>query len=323
MINAHKPIAIIEHDTHFLYTCVTCNFKCDIKSKYNRHLSTAKHTNLLNNKDKLSCECGKLYLHIGSLYNHKKKCNPVKLEKDSPILFELIQKNQEYTLELIEQTNEKTKEQTQELIKQNLELKNILVEQKNILIEQNEKIIELSSKPNIINNNNNTTNFNLSFFLNEDCKNALNIKDFLTSITLNVNDLEETGRLGHVGGITRIILDKMAELNINQRPMHCTDLKRETLYIKDNDIWEKDNSTNDKLAKFVSSVANKNARLLPAWVEQHPNCRDAANQECDDYLKIAASVLGSYEIEDDVNKVVKNVIKNIVVDKIKVKHKSK
>jgi hypothetical protein len=305
----------------FLYTCVTCNFNCDKKTNYNKHLLTTKHAKLLINEDKLLCNCGKRYLHSGSLHNHKKKCtaltsiintNMVNVSENTPILIELIKQNQEQTIELIKQNQEqmqKAEEREQKL--------------HDIVVDLSEKINEMASKPNVINNNNNTTNFNLNVFLNEDCKNALNLKDFLTSITLNVNDLEETGRLGHVGGITRIILDKMAELDIHSRPMHCTDLKRETLYIKDNDVWEKDNITNDKLAKFVSSVANKNERLLSAWVEQHPNCRNAANQECDDYLKIAASVLGSYEIEDDVNKVVKNVIKNVVVDKRKVTRNKK
>jgi hypothetical protein len=192
-----------------------------------------------------------------------------------------------------------------------------------MLLEQNKQLIECASKPNTINNtiNNNNTNFNLNFFLNETCKNAINLKDFIKNMQLDVTDLEETGRLGYADGISRIIFNKMGELNINERPMHCTDFKRETVYIKDNDVWEKDNSTNDRLSKFVSSVANKNERLLPAWVEEHPACRDASTEECDKFLKIASGVIGSYEIKEDINKVVKNVIKNVVVDKTKMRIK--
>jgi hypothetical protein len=323
MINAFEPINNMENTQNILYSCVTCNYNCDTKGNLKRHLLTVKHAKLLNNKDKLACECGKQYLHAASLYKHKKKCVAIESVKpeldvrllDASLITEIKHEIKNILLEHIQLSDKQIQlsdEREEKLIKQNLELHNMLV-------EQNEKLIELASKPNVINNTNNNTNFNLNFFLNEDCKNAINLKDFLESMSLTFTDLEETGRLGYVGGISQIIFNKMNEMDVHTRPMHCTDLKRETIYIKDNDIWEKDSDAKVKLAKFVTSVANKNERMLPAWVEQHPACRDASTDECDDYLNIARGVIGSYEIEEDIKKVVKNVIKNVVVDKSKVK----
>jgi hypothetical protein len=204
-----------------------------------------------------------------------------------------------------------------ELIKQNKELQAFLM-------EQNNKIMEMAkNQTTIINQNNtmNTTNnnqFNLNFFLNEQCKNALNIQEFLDNMQLNVSDIEATGRLGYVNGISRIIINKLKELDVYARPLHCTDYKRETIYIKDQNIWQKEPQEKSKMKQIVKIVANKNMRQLSAWQEENPDYKNVATPQNDEFVKISLSSLGSCNKEDeekDTNKILRNVLKEVVVEK--------
>jgi hypothetical protein len=214
-----------------------------------------------------------------------------------------------------------------ELIKQNKELQNTLIEQSAAIMEQNTKLVEITSKgqTNINNtNSNNTTNnnqFNINFFLNEQCKNAINIVDFLNSLQVQIQDLEKTGKLGYVEGISSIFLKGLRELNVYQRPIHCTDLKRETVYVKDNDTWEKDNADKTKLKNAIKLIAKKNLKTLPKWQEENPDFITLDTKENDDYLKIALNSLGGQDEEENekfTGKIIRNVLKDVVIDKTEI-----
>jgi hypothetical protein len=266
-------------------------------------LKTKKHNNRIND-DKTVCDiCNKQYSSASNLWKHKQKC----------ILKENITKPETFTNDMI-----------LELIKQNKELQNTLIEQSAAIMEQNSKLVEMTSKgqTNINNtNSNNTTNnnqFNINFFLNEQCKNAINIVDFLNSLQVQIQDLEKTGKLGYVEGISSIFLKGLRELNVYQRPIHCTDLKRETVYVKDNDTWEKDNAEKTKLKNAIKHIAKKNLKTLPKWQEENPDFITLDTKENNDYLKIALNSLGGQNEEEDekfTGKIIRNVLKDVLIDK--------
>jgi hypothetical protein len=206
-----------------------------------------------------------------------------------------------------------------EFMKQSKDMQNVLIEQNR---ELQNTIVELSKKQavtNIQNNNiTNNNNFNLNLFLNEQCKDAISITDFIESIKLTVADLEATGRLGYVPGISRIFINKLKELDVYTRPLHCTDLKRETVYIKDKDTWEKETNEKIGLRNIVKRIARKNLQQLPAWQAQNPDFVTLDTQENNDFLKISLNSLGSCDPENeekDMNKIMRNVLKEVVIDK--------
>jgi hypothetical protein len=195
-----------------------------------------------------------------------------------------------------------------ELLKQNQELQ--------------KQLIEISKEPKVTNNitqvtNSNNNQFNLNMFLNEECKNALNIMDFVNSLNLTVTDLEQTGKLGFVEGISRIFINALKNTDLCMRPIHCTDIKRETVYVKDQDKWEKE-SDHKKMKKALDQIARKNLRLLPEWQAQHPEFRYLDTPENQEFMKISLSSLGA-EHEDEQakldKKILKNVLKEVVLEK--------
>jgi hypothetical protein len=206
-----------------------------------------------------------------------------------------------------------------EFMKQSKDMQNLLIEQNR---ELQTTIVELSKKQAVTNiqtnNITNNNNFNLNLFLNEQCKDAINITDFIESIKLTVTDLEATGRLGYVPGISRILINKLKELDVYTRPLHCTDLKRETVYIKDKNSWEKETVEKNKFKNIVKRVAKKNLQQLPAWQAQNPDFVTLDTPENNDFLKISLSSLGSCDPEDeekDMNKIMRNVLKEVVIEK--------
>lgn len=283
------------------FICESCDFKCSKQSDWNRHIMTSKHKKLINpnnftpkNAELLfSCDCGKVYKHMSSLCAHKKKCSRESLHIDG--------------------INIKDKDAlVLHLLKQNGELQN--------------KLIELSKEKSITNNNTNNTNshnttnnaFNLNFFLNETCKNAMNISDFVSSIKLNIEDLENTGRQGYIEGISNIIIKNLNNLEQCFRPLHCSDLKREVLYIKENDKWEKETSDKPILTKAIKTIANENIKQIKNWREKYPDCTDSSSKKNDLYLKIVSnSMSGGTKEECDKNltKIISNVVKQTVIQK--------
>jgi hypothetical protein len=197
--------------------------------------------------------------------------------------------------------------QNAELIKDNSELKNM--------------IMEVVKNGTMQNSHNTTTNshnkaFNLNFFLNETCKDAMNITDFVESIKLQLSDLERVGELGYVEGISNIIVKNLKDLDVTQRPVHCTDKKRETMYVKDEDKWEKDEE-NSKIKKVIKKVASKSQRLLPKFKEVHPDCMTYHSKYSDQYNKIIVESMGGSGDNDTEKeeKIIRNISKIVSVDK--------
>jgi hypothetical protein len=289
-------------------TCKCCDFKCCKKSDWDRHNLTLKHKKndkRMTNDDKITpktsekfvCECGKEYKHRQGLWSHKKKCEsaafpPTESEQPSNnIIVELLKQNKEF---------------------------------KELIIEQNKQIMELAKEKNtVINNttnNSNTNNnqFNLQFFLNEQCKDALNLGDFVEQIKLQLSDLDMIGRVGYVEGMSKIFMRNLHALDVFKRPIHCSDLKRETLYIKDKNAWEKENGENIKIKRAIKGIENKNIKQIPFWVKENPASEDFETKKHMEYQNILLEAMGGSTLEDDnkkCDKIIRNIAKEVVIDK--------
>jgi len=290
------------------YMCIFCDYKTSRKSQYDRHLLTAKHKSLTNltisvlqSSDQHICSlCKKKYSSRVGLWYHKKKCT-----------FKCVQQSEEMTKnDLIKQLIL----QNQQLIFENKEFKELLLEQSN-------KMLELATKPtSVINNNNNSNNnnkqFNLNLFLNEKCKNAMNMSEFIDSIQIEDEDFENIGKLGYIQGISNIFIKGLKELDETVRPMHCNDIKRETLYIKDNDVWSKDENKK-RVRHAIAMIAHKNLKYIPVWQEANPSSFDVTTKKNDLYMRIANQVTTAITPDDDlgINKIIRNVASNVVIDK--------
>jgi hypothetical protein len=272
------------------FYCEICDFKCTKKSNYEKHLMTRKHEMITNENKKLPknakdfyCECGQIYKYKSGLSRHKKKCtynatnnlssNHINNEEDKDFKID-----KEFVMSLMTQN--------QELIKENNEFKQIVTETQNLMME-----VIKNGTHNTTNNNNNNT-FNLNFFLNETCKNAMNIMDFVESIQLQLTDLERMGEIGYVNGMSNIIIKNLKDMEVTDRPMHCTDVKRETLYVKDEDKWDKESDGNPKMKKAIKHIARKNAVQLKKYKEKHPDCTKADSKHSDTYNKLLVEAMG-------------------------------
>jgi len=254
--------------------------------------------------NKFICKCGKSYKDRTGLWYHSKKCDVKPNIFDTQILIDLLKQNQEFKEIIIQQNNK-------------------LNEQNSMLHEQNNKIInvlETNNSNNITNSNINSNNktFNLQVFLNEDCKDAMNITDFVNSINLQLSDLEHVGKVGYVEGISNIIIKNLNALDVTKRPVHCTDPKRETIYIKDGDVWEKDEDDNKKLRKMIKSVAFRNCKNTRLFKEKYPDCMKSESKYSDMYNKIIIEVMGGTSATNDIdnqNKIMKKIAKVMTIDK--------
>ena len=290
------------------YCCEICDYKCSKMFNLERHKLSAKHKKETNgnileinneqNEQNKSCEvCKKEFKSRSGLWKHNKICNSKFVE------------------------NEHTdKEFIMMLIKENAEVKSIVLEQQNMMKEQQNiimKVIENGTyNINNINNSHNKT-FNLQFFLNETCKDAMNIMDFVDSIKLQLSDLENVGKLGYVEGISNIITTNLKAMDISQRPIHCTDKKRETLYIKDENKWEKEDEEKKKIKTVIKKVANKNIKLLQKFKEEHPDCGKSTSKFSDQYNKIIIEAMGgsgNNDLEKE-EKIIQKISKNVIIDK--------
>jgi hypothetical protein len=217
------------------------------------------------------------------------------------------------------------------LIKQNQEFKDLIMVQHQQSYELQKHIVELSKEVKAvgsgngnINNtvyntnvtNSKTNNFNMQIFLNEKCKDAMNISDFVKSINLEIADLEKVGQLGYIDGISNIILKNLKALDISQRPMHCSDVKRETMYVKDEDKWEKEDSDNKRLKKAIKYVANKNFQLIPEWKKKYPDCVYSDSKSSDQYNRLLIeSVGGKYDTDINETRIIKKIAKEVAIEK--------
>jgi hypothetical protein len=326
-------------DISLNHNCVCCNYNTSIKTNYDKHLLSEKHKKNISgetNKIKHICsQCSKEYLNYNALWKHKKHCVVIKerepeLEPEAELLENKFIHSNSPIKELFMEVFKESKELQNVLIEQNKELQNKLLEKENQLLEQNEQhhkeIIELTKKQTTnINTQNNTNNnqFNLQFFLNETCKDAMNIVDFVNSLQLTTDDFETTGKLGFVEGISRIFIKELKKLNTEKLPIHCTDLKRETVYIKDNNIWEKENNEKQKLKWTIDRIAQLNLVQHHNWQEKYPVCIENNTKENEYFFKLAAVALGG-KCEDEKDKyrekIMRNVLKEVVLDKQSGKH---
>tara|TARA_B100000900_G_scaffold396614_1_gene396068 strand:- start:1115 stop:2038 length:924 start_codon:yes stop_codon:yes gene_type:complete len=291
------------------FKCEICNFECSKKSKYEIHLLTAKHKRMTENDKKgpersdtlFKCDCGKEYKYRQGLHKHQKKCKY--LEKQEEIVEENNDNDPIYKELLIQAMKQMQEQQTQ------------IQEQNKEMTEMRKEMISMIPKIGNTTNSHNTTNntFNLQFFLNETCKDALNITDFIDSLKLQLEDFEYTAENGHIKGITNIFQTALMNMDQTKRPLHCTDLKRETLYIKDNDEWNKD-ETKDKMKEAVDKVTNNNLCNMSKWLEKYPGHTDPNSKDFDKYTKMTSNCMGSGE-ETDNEKIIRNVLKEVQIMK--------
>jgi len=296
------------------FYCENCDYGTSKKSSYDTHLASDKHkmvTKRLQMGQKSAeilpdtsgtfiCSCGKKYQHRQGLWRHKKTCCIISCKED---------------------LNDSAKQQQliEYLLKENSEFKHLM-------IDQHKQILEIAKNSgnnhhntnNSHNTTNNNNNFNLNFFLNEKCKNAMNIMDFVAQLQVGIKDLEDTGRLGFAEGISKIIINGLKHMDISDRPIHCSDSKREVVYIKDKDQWNKETEEKTILTTAIKHVAHKNMKQITEWTKDHPEFNDSTSKQNDKYLKIVCEAMSGSSQEEtnkNYNKIIKNIVKETIIDK--------
>ena len=301
-----------------VFSCISCGFESRNKTDYDRHMMTSKHIKVTkgdtlgdakNAKEYICPKCDKVYHSRNGLWKHKTTCNisnDINNQVDSPNISEEILLS---------------------ILNQNKELHQLIIQQNNKTLELETQLKCITNNTNntinTINNNNNTTNnttnnhFNLQIYLNETCKDAINLTDFVNSLQVKLKDLEETARLGHSEGVSRIFINGLNELEVNKRPIHCSDAKRETLYIKNQNEWTKDT---DKvfLTNAIKAVSKKNIQQIFEWQKAYPEYNDPSSRQNDKYLKMLCNAMnGSTDNEQEKNmeKIIRNITKEVIIDK--------
>jgi hypothetical protein len=290
------------------FFCESCYFKCNKMGDWKRHIETDKHKNckmdtlgyIENTEIHHTCSCGKQYKYSQGLSKHKKVCSYQEEPLNIPVM------DMSYNIIL-------------EIVKQNQEFKELLIEQNKENQKLQQQILEMAKEGKTINNNNTTNNnFNLQLFLNEKCKDALNLDDFVGQIKLQLSDLDMIGRVGYMEGMSKIFLRNLKALDVSKRPIHCSDLKREVLYVKDKDAWEKENSENFKIKRAIKEIECKNIKQIPKWREENPTADDTETKKHMEYQNILLEAMGGATSEDDNKKhekIIRNIAKEVVIDK--------
>ena len=284
------------NSTNTNYYCVDCDYSCIRKFNWDRHIMTSKHKKktkrVINEQNeqiksnKIKCEkCNKIYQTNAGLWKHKKLCN----------------------------VNNKTSDK---------ELIMLLIKQNAKLFEQNSEMLEIikngTHNTTTTNSNNNNKTFNLQFFLNETCKDAMNISEFVSSIKVNLEELEHTGRQCYIEGISNIILKRLKNLEQHFRPLHCSDTKREAFYVKENNEWKKENDDKPILTKAIKTIANENIKQIRCWRDKYPDCTESDSKNNDLYLKIVSNSMNGSTVEEgckNIDKIISNVAKEVIIDK--------
>ena len=293
------------------FECKVCNYSTSRNSQYVRHITTSKHIRMTKNDQNVQnssahiCHCGKSYKYRQGLFSHRKQCNlsnqtmpdttvtsiPLPPHFDAALVLELLKQNQEF---------------------------------KDLIIEQNKQMLELANKAGNNNNtncNNTTTNnkFNLNVFLNETCKDAISMDDFIKSFEVTRDEFLHTGKVGYIEGLSAVMANRFKDMDVHTRPLHCTDLKRETVYIKNADKWEKDDADKTQMRKAVRGVARKNKQEMWRWYDDNkPEVEQIGTDVCEDYFQYHRSTLGGYGKEEDLkfeDKIIHNVLKGVLIDK--------
>lgn len=311
------------------YVCELCDYNTKIKKDYNKHVMTQKHQNRMSSGDyedskkALICDvCSKAYRSRSALWYHKKKCIPTETSvPDSNDCIDVVAYDDTectdfHNVHIEEKSsitqnkntiyNEETSNILHQMMEENKELRSMLHEQQKQIGEIIPKI------------GNTTNKFNLNVFLNEKCKDAISLQDFIRNITLYPEDLIETGKLGYVDGITKIINRGLQEMELTKRPIHCSDLKREVIYVKENNVWEKENTEKNRMRKAIEYISRANIKQIPTWVDANPESQQAGNIKNDEFMQIIEGTIDSHDDREhsrNINKIIKNVAKNVVLDK--------
>ena len=337
------------------FECKICDFTCSKLSNWKIHESTTKHLSNVQgyidynteknnlNKKIFTCDCGNIYKHHSGLWRHQKQCNynhyiassttgatssissttsstrpinNVNPEIDVNMILNLMQQNQDFKQLLLLQYQEAQK-QHKESQKQQQEFMKLQQDSQKQMFEIMKDNIGTTNNNNTMINSNNTNNnkFNLNVFLNETCKDAMNLSDFIDSIKVKFEDIEYTGENGFAAGVSRIFLQELNKLEICKRPIHCSDVKREIFHIKDQDSWEKERKL---LVKVIQQITRKNIVLLVDWRLAHPGCMEYKNIMNNKYDKINGECLGPYKDDEelrDYNRIISNVAKATMIDK--------
>ena len=304
------------------YTCEICDFMSYNKTDYERHLTRRKHDENVKNHEKAllkpdpnSCpSCHKIFKHRTSVYKHKSVCtgpplpppNVISTTAPTPTPSATAGGSDQYLRDIIIKNQELTSAMMM-LIHQNTELQSKMME------------LCVNNTTNNTNSHNTMTNchnptFNMNLFLNEKCKDAMNMKDFVNSIQLNLTDLENVDRVGYVEGMSNIIIDNLQKTDVYKRPVHCSDVKRETLYVKDDDKWEREGPNHQKMVNAVLAVEQKNVALVGEWAKANPRCMNSSSKENEKYFRLS-KVATDGEKDGNIAKVIRNVAKKVMVEK--------
>jgi hypothetical protein len=315
----------------YKYECTFCNIKTSNKKDYTKHQTTAKHLkNIAGDKNGDKCDkigdkcdkigdktvgilqcskCNKKYGSRNGLWKHSKICkSAVPSPPAEPIASPIYMTQSSIPPDITFFTN-----LVLEVVKNNAELQKQNQEFQKQMLE-----IYKTTNGSVTNNSHShNKTFNMQFFLNEQCKDAMNIMDFVNSMTLEFSDLEDVGKLGYVEGISNIIIRKLNALDVYKRPIHCSDAKREIMYVKDENIWEKENSTYDKLRKAIKHITYKNSSMLVPWSKEHPQCMNNQHHLNDVYVQMMGQAMGGKEsfLESE-NKIMKKIAKAVLIDKV-------
>jgi hypothetical protein len=312
-------LAKLAKNSH-IFICEPCDYKCSRNNDMLKHYSTVKHAlnangsigSILevNNSHKIyDCICGKKYLTHGGFWKHKQKCNNIDTisdniiviheEDDTPSENMIVPK---YEHDISQLTN-----LVIEVVKNNSDFQKQMLEMC--------KSMQSNINMNNCNNTTNNTTFNLQVFLNEYCKDAMNISEFIESFDLQISDLENVGRLGYIEGMSNIIISKINDLDVNKRPIHCSDLKREIIYIKDDNVWGREDANNTKFRKVISKVTRKNIGMLSDWRYKYPDYMDIESENNDIYMNLIKEAMGPSDTADNETRIMKKVLKHLVIDK--------
>jgi hypothetical protein len=291
------------------YECIKCNFVCSKLCDYNRHVLTIKHNRIANDNEKAPknatrqyiCNCGKEYKYSSGLSKHKKICDGNKKE---PII---ISDNKDEMKDLVFKLINENQDLKNTLLKENFELRNQLKEQSQQITHL---IPKVGNNHNTINSNN-KNKFNINVFLNEKCKDALSMDEFINKIEISMKNLLTTKEKGQTHGISNIIIENMNKLSLYERPMHCTDKKRETLYVKNNE-WEKDDNK-EYINKALKSVESKQLKNLNVWLEEHPNYMNNPSEQ-EEFAKLMSECGKS--VDDGREKIIKKLCDNVYIEKV-------
>ncbi len=291
------------------FNCDICHYTCSKKSDFDKHLLTLKHVTAYrylqngdtNSPKKYNCNCGKEYSFRQSLYNHRKICR-----EEVNVLPEATSSNDDMIHLLIKENSEFKKENT--------EFKSLLMEMMQSNTELMKQMVDLSKGAVNINSHNKTSAvFNMQLFLNEQCKHAMNIKEFVDSIRLTLDDFEMVGEKGLIEGLSNIIIKSLKATDKYLRPIHCSDAKRDVMYVKDNDKWEKEGPRNDKVRMLVQNVEHKNIRLLNEYSKVHPDSLNPESPLNDHYLQLSSTATSG--TDEHLDKIITKLAKETVVDK--------